>query len=148
MPQFDASGVVEALECKLKPYADFEEVIPEPTDAQVGAFIAAMRKVLAEAREKAGRAGDVDMNDPAQVAEALADVAGDGAQEYAGDAERIAGIYAALCSGTPSKAQILAVPPRARALFFQWLQKEVMSPEAAPLAGSGQVRNLRPRATA
>jgi hypothetical protein len=148
MPQFDASGIVEALECKLKPYVDFDEVIPEPTDAQVGAFIAAMRQVLQEARDKAGRVGEVDMNDPTQVAEALGDIAGDGAKEFTDSAERTAEIYAALCSDKPSKSQILAVPPRARALLFQWLQKEVMSPEAAAPAGSGQVRTLPRRQTA
>ena len=48
----------------------------------------------------------------------------------------MAGIAAGLCSGEPSKDDILRLPPRIRAMFLAWLQREVMSPEAAPGGGS------------
>jgi len=60
---------------------------------------------------------------------------------------KMAGLYADLCSGDPSKAQIMALPLRVRQQFFTWLQTEVMSPEAGPGAGRAQVRQL-PRAVA
>ena len=60
---------------------------------------------------------------------------------------KMAALYADLCSGDPSKAQILALPMRVRQQFFVWLQTEVMSPEAGPGAGRAQVTPL-PRAAA
>lgn len=143
MPQFDASGIVEGLECKLKPYADFEDVIPEPSDRQIGDFLAGLKKVYADAKQ-AGMPDAVDTSDPDQVAEAIEALDPD---QYVRFQDSMAGLHAALCSERPSKAQILAVPLRRRNLFFQWLQQEVMSPEAAPPAGSGQVSTL-PRAAA
>ena len=71
MPQFDASGVVEGLECKLKPYADFEDVIPEPSDRQIGDFLAGLKKVMATAKDKLGMADEIDVTDPDQMAKAL-----------------------------------------------------------------------------
>jgi hypothetical protein len=139
MPQFDAAGIVEGLECKLKPYADFDGMIPEPSDKQVGEFFAGLRKVMAEAREKLG--GQViDPADPDQAAEVLDSL-------DPGDFTRVTGemaaLHAALCSGTPTKAQILAVPLRRRLLFYNWLQGEVMSPEVAAPGGNGQGRPRR-----
>lgn len=145
MPQFDAAGVVEGLECKLKPYAEFDGVIPEPTDKQIGEFLARLKKVMKEAQEKLGLKEEVDVTDTEQVAKALDDLDPD---EFVAVADEMAALHADLCSGTPSKAQILAVPLRRRLLFFNWLQSEVMSPEAAAPAGNGQVRTLPRRATA
>lgn len=133
MPQFDAGGIVEGLECKLTPYADFDGVIPEPSDKQVGEFLAGLRQVLAQARDKVAAQEDIDVTDPAQVAKALDDL---DPQEFVETAAGLAALHAALCSGTPSKAQILKVPIRRRVHFYSWLQGEVLSPEAAPAGGS------------
>lgn len=144
MPQFDASGVVEGLECKLKPYADFEDVIPEPSDRQIGDFLAGLKQVMATAKDKLGMADEIDVTDPDQMAKALDALE---PEEFVRVQDEMAGIHAALCSERPSKAQVLAVPMRRRMLFYQWLQTEVMSPEAAPPAGNGRVTTL-PRAAA
>jgi hypothetical protein len=142
MPQFDASGVVEGLECRLKPYADFDGLIPEPTDKQIGEFLAGMKRIMKEARDKLGLAEEIDVTDPDAMAKALDDLDPD---EFVRVADEMAGIHAALCNDTPSKAQILAVPLRRRMLFFNWLQSEVMSPEAATPVGNGQVASLAQR---
>ena len=143
MPQFDAAGIVEGLECKLKPFADFEGVIPEPTDRQIGDFLAGLKKTFAAARESlGGLAGDADLTDSEQL---MAAVDALDPEKYVQFQEQMAGLHAGLCSGAPSAAQILQVPLRRRQLFYQWLQGEVMSPEAATPGGNGQVTIL-PRA--
>jgi hypothetical protein len=143
MPQFDAAGVVEGLECRLTPYADFDDVIPEPSDKQVAEFLTGLKRVMAEAREKVAARAPVDVNNAEQVAKALDDLE---PQEFVDTAVTMAELHAALCSGTPSKAQILKVPIRRRGLFYQWLQNEVLSPEAAPGAGNAQAPRLPLRA--
>ena len=157
MPQFDASGIVEGLECKLKPYAEFDGVIPEPTDKQIGEFLSGLKRIMAEAKEKLGREEEIDLTDTGQVAKALDDLDPD---EFVKVCDDMAGLHAALCGeraepdgtvvvpGKPSKAQILAVPLRRRLLFYNWLQGEVMSPEAAAPAGNGRLATLPRRATA
>ena len=57
----------------------------------------------------------------------------------------LADMHAKLCSGKPSRAQILAVPIRRRLALFAYLQGEVMSPELVP-AGGGQQLTVLPRA--
>lgn len=154
MPQFDALGVVEGLECKLKPYADFEDVIPEPSDRQIGEFLKGLKELMSGALKTMGLEGDIDITDPAQSLKALDDLEPD---KFVEVQDTMAGLHAGLCGeetdtegnvttpGRPSKAQILQVPMRRRNLFYQWLQGEVMSPEAATPAGNAQVRIL-PRA--
>jgi hypothetical protein len=135
MPQFDASSIVEPLQCKLRPYADFDDVIPEPSDQQVGVFLAGLKKVMTEANEKLGGAKDVDVTDREQVMAAIEELEPD---DFVQVADEMAAIHAALCSGRPSKAEILSVPLRRRNAFYNWLQGEVLNPEAAPGAGNGQ----------
>ena len=135
MPQFDAADVVEPLECKLVPYADFNEVIPEPSDQQVGEFLAALKKLMAEANEKLGASKDVDITDREQVTAAIESLE---PADFVKVADDMAALHAALCSGRPSKAQILSVPLRKRNAFYNWLQGEVLNPEAGTGAGNGQ----------
>jgi hypothetical protein len=154
MPQFDASGIVEGLECKLKPYADFEDVIPEPSDRQIGEFLKGLKTLMSSALTTMGIEGEVDATNPEQVMRALDDLEPD---KFVEVMDAMAGLHAALCGeetgadgnvtkpGRPSKAQILAVPMRRRQMFYQWLQTEVMSPEAVTPGGNGQVLSL-PRA--
>ena len=154
MPQFDALGVVEGLECRLKPFADFEETIPEPSDRQIGEFLKGLKELMSGALKTMGIEEDVDLTDPAQMMTALDQLEPD---KFVEVQETMASLHAALCGeetdaegnvttpGRPSRAQILAVPMRRRNLFYQWLQGEVMSPEAATSAGNAQVMSL-PRA--
>jgi len=154
MPQFDAEGVVEGLACKLKPYADFDEVIPEPSDRQIGEFLRGLKELMSSALKTMGIEGEPDLTDPAQMMTALDQLEPD---KFVEVQDAMAGLHAALCGeetdadgnvtrpGRPSKAQILQVPMRRRNLFYQWLQGEVMSPEAVTPGGNAQVLSL-PRA--
>ena len=71
MPQFDAQSIVDPLRCRLLPFADFDDVIPEPSDVQVGVFLAGLKKVLTEANEKLGASKEVDVTDREQMMAAI-----------------------------------------------------------------------------
>lgn len=142
MPQFDAFGIVEGLQCRLKPYADFDDVIPEPTDLRIATFLKGLKTVMASALTDMGVKEGTDLTDPAQMMGALDDLE---PGKFVEVMDGMAGLHADLCSGKPSKEQILAIPMRRRQMFYQWLQTEVMSPEAVTPGGNGQVLNL-PRA--
>ena len=148
MPQFDAFGIVEGLQCRLKPYADFDDVIPEPTDLRIATFLKGLKTVMASALTDMGVKEGTDLTDPAQMMGALDDLEPD---KFVEVMDGMAGLHAALCReetdadgnvtkpGKPSKEQILAIPMRRRQMFYQWLQTEVMSPEAVTPGGNGQV---------
>ena len=135
---FNAASVVEALEWTFEPFVSAKGVIKEPNDDQIATYLADMKAIGAEIKAKVPDAPDG--NDPVGLMSALEDLDIESVSALTG---RMAGIYAALCSGEPSREQILALPPRRRTMFYGWLQQEVMSPEAAPGAGSAQVRTLR-----
>jgi hypothetical protein len=143
MPQFDALEIVEGLECRLKPYANFEETIPEPSDRQIGEFMKGLKGVMSSALSTMGIEDGLDLTDPAQMMKALDELEPD---KFVEVQDAMAELHAALCSGRPSKEQILQVPMRRRNLFYQWLQSEVMSPESAPGGGNAQVTVLPSRA--
>lgn len=142
MPAFSAESVVEALDYSFLPYTDAKGTIREPTDKQIASFLAGVKKVVKESEDKLPTT--VDAADPASVMEALDDLDPEDVVSLMG---KMAALYADLCSGDPSKAQILALPMRVRQQFFAWLQQEVMSPEAGPGAGRTPVRPA-PRAAA
>jgi hypothetical protein len=141
LPAFSAESVVEALDYSFLPYTDAKGTIREPTDKQIASFLSGVKKVV---KESEGKLPNVDPDNPASVMEALDDLDPEDVVSLMG---KMAGLYADLCSGDPSKAQILALPMRVRQQFFAWLQNEVMAPEAGPGAGKAQVRQL-PRAVA
>jgi hypothetical protein len=131
LPQFDAGSVVEGLECTLQPYSDFTGTIKEPNDQQVASFFKGLRDVAKEVRGQIP--DDLDQDDANSVLDALNSMDIDVTVRFA---DEVAVIYSALCSGHPTKRQILAVPPRRRQAFYNWLQSEVMNPEAGGGAGS------------
>ncbi len=134
MPAFSAESVVEALDYSFLPYTDAKGTIREPTDKQIASFLSGVKKVVTQSELTLP---NVDPDNPASVIEALDDLDPEDVVSLMG---KMAGLYADLCSGDPSKAQILALPMRVRQQFFTWLQTEVMSPEAGPGAGITQVR--------
>ncbi len=134
MPAFSAESVVEALDYSFLPYTDAKGTIREPTDKQIASFLSGVKKVVTQSELTLP---NVDPDNPASVIEALDDLDPEDVVSLMG---KMAGLYADLCSGDPSKAQILALPMRVRQQFFAWLQTEVMSPEAGPGAGKTQVR--------
>ena len=155
MPQFDAQSIVEPLRCRLLPFADFDGVIPEPSDIQVGVFLAGLKRVLTAANEKLGQAKEIDVTDREQMMAAIEALEPD---DFVQVADEMAALHAALCGeelgpdgtvtvpGKPSKAQILSVPLRRRNAFYNWLQTEVLNPEAGTGAGNGQANHLLPAA--
>lgn len=143
MAKFTAAGVVEALDWDFRPYVNAAGTSAEPTDDQIAAFFAELRKITAEARRQidaTGKAVDdlVAADDPNAAIAALDDV-----ETVTSLHKRLAETYAALCSGSPSQEEVLGLPMRVRTLYYQWLQKEVTSPEAVPGGGNAQVTTLR-----
>lgn len=142
MAKFDAGAVVEALEFTFKPHADLEGTVPEPNDRQIAAFQKAMKDEIIKAARELGVTGDISIGEFMAALEKTDQTV----EEVIEVNRRAAKIFADLCSGHPSQAQLMKVPPRARLAFFRWLQGEVLSPEA--LTGAGNVRELRPRSAA
>lgn len=145
MPKFEAASVVEELRYDFNPYVDAAGVIDEPTDKMVGAFMSEIQELTSGglgrvgiSQEDIAEAGD----DPEKIMNAVAGLKPDEVVKVMSD---MAAAYAKLCDGKPSKAQLLKLPLRVRVLFFGWLQREVMSPEAVPPAGIAGVTPL-PRA--
>jgi hypothetical protein len=133
LPAFSAESVVEALDYSFLPYTDAKGTIREPADKQIASFLTGVKKVVKESEDKLPET--VDPADPSSVMEALDDLDPEDVVSLMG---KMAGLYADLCSGDPSKAQIMALPMRVRQQFYVWLQSEVMSPEAGPGAGKAQ----------
>jgi hypothetical protein len=144
MPQFDAEGIVEPIKVRLLPYVegfDWTE-IPEPTDRQIGEFMKGLKALMKSALTTMGVEEGTDLADPDQMVKALDDLEPD---KFVEVMQQMAELHSALCSGTPSTEQLMLVPMRRRVHFYSWLQSEVMSPEAATPAGSGQVASLAQR---
>jgi len=150
MAGFSADGVVEALEFSLRPFADVAGVIPEPSPAQVRAFIKAgqdeIRKVAARmaAQEKKREAAEGE-GEPGMSAltEAVLDQMAFRGESLSPEAlKRQAAQIAALCSGTPSADDLLKLPYRVMQAFSRWVAAEVLDPEAEAGAGNGQVLSL------
>ena len=138
MTGFNAASVVEPLEWTFEPFVHASGVIQEPTDEQINAYLTDVKAMGEEIKEKIPDAPEG--GDPTDLMAALENLDLD---SVAGMTEKMAGIIAALCSGEPSREQILALPPRRRTMFYGWLQQEVMSPQAAAGGGNAQVRTLR-----
>jgi hypothetical protein len=135
---FKAEGVVEALDYDLKPYVNAAGTIPEPTDTQIAEFLTGIKAVFKEAEKDLPT--DLDTEDPGVLLGAI-DALDPTAQIKA--MGEMAKVYAGLCSNTPSAEEITQLPMRVRTIFFNWLQQEVMAPEAATGGGNAQVSTLR-----
>lgn len=130
MPAFDAGSVVEALDWNFAPYTDAKGTIKEPSDKQIAQFLQGIKTMIKDAEGTLPK--DVAADDPAALLAALDDLDPEIVVSMMG---KMAGVYSELCSRSPTRAQILALPMRVRSVFFAWLQSEVMNPEAAPGAG-------------
>lgn len=138
MPGFVAQGVVEALDFDFNPYVKAKGTIPEPTDNQIAHFLREIKAIFSEARS--GLPEDID---PADASSVLAAIDNLDLEAQIASLGKMAQAYAELCSDTPSAAQIMALPMRVRAIFFAWLQEQVMAPEAVTGGGQAQVTPLR-----
>lgn len=143
MAGFSADAVVEPLDYdfRTKDNPDARHgVIREPDDKQIAAYLAGVKKLVRDFRGQLPDEMIAGSTDTAAMLSAVEDLDADVAVKFNGE---MAGLFAGLCSGEPSKDDILGLPPRVRAMFFRWLQQEVMAPEAAPGGGSAQVKTLR-----
>lgn len=110
-------------------------VIREPNDRQIADYMSGVKKLIkdlkADLPEAIAQGGeDVDLS---VLFMAVDDLDPEVVVRFHDD---MAALFAALCSGEPGKDDILAVPIRIRVVFYAWLQREVMSPEVEPGAGS------------
>jgi hypothetical protein len=139
MPKFDAADVVESLEWDFTAAGvKAKGVTPEPSDTQIGAFLDGLKKLFEASKDMIS--AELENPTPEQMLEAMSQVTGDAFVKLMADT---AGLFADLCSGSPSKDQLLALPMRIRVHFFGYVQGEVVNPEVGTGAGTAQVRNLR-----
>jgi hypothetical protein len=138
MTGFNAGTVVEPLDydfrTKDNPNA-IHGVVREPTDRQIADYMAGVKAVVKKLKadlpkEVTSGGDDIDM---AALFMAVDDLDPEVVITFHED---MAGIFATLCSGQPSREDILGLPIRIRVMFYAWIQREVMSPEAAPGGGS------------
>lgn len=143
MPKFEAASVVEPLNYDFAPYVAASGVIDEPNDRLVGTFMAGLQSLMKTGLGQMGLdAKDLAdaAEDPDKMMEAISGLQPD---EYVKVMDQMADLHAKLCGGRPTKAQLLKLPLRVRVLFYGWLQREVMSPEAATPAGIAAVTPLQ-----
>lgn len=136
MGGFNAATVVEPLDydfrTKESPNAR-HGVVKEPTDRQIADYMSGIKELTKSLKADLPEGltdKDADLND---LFGAVDDLDPEVVIHFH---QNMAGLFSQLCSGDPSKDDILAVPIRIRVMFYAWLQREVMSPEAAPGGGS------------
>jgi hypothetical protein len=137
MAGFNAATVVEPLDYdfRTKDYPQaVHGTVREPNDKLIAEYMAGVKELVKEVKDKLPSAltggSDVDIS---ELFMAVDDLDPQVVIKFHDD---MAGVFAKLCSGEPSKQNILDLPIRMRVMFYAWLQREVMSPEAAPGGGS------------
>lgn len=134
MAHFSAATVAEGLEYDFSPHVKASGTVPEPTDEQIGTFLDEVQKVMTEAQDMVP---DLDTEDPASIIDAMNHLKAD---EFVAVTAKMSGVYARLCSNHPTEKQIQALPLRVRRLFFEWLQQQVMNPEAVTDDGTAPAK--------
>jgi hypothetical protein len=133
MPGFNAATVVEPLDYRLEPFVQKHGRIKEPSDRQIADFLEGLKGAMKLADEALPGAETLDTEaDPAAMLAVLDQLSGDALVRVL---DELTGLYATLCSGDPSKEDLLALPLRHRTAFFGWLMGEVVSPEGGTAAG-------------
>jgi hypothetical protein len=143
MAGFSAETVVEPLDYDFRTKADRDAIhgtVTEPTDRQIAGYMAGIKKLVKDYEGQLPEGLVTGGADAASLTDAAEELDPEVVVRLHGD---VAELFAALCSGEPSKDDILRLPPRIRAHFYGWLQREVMNPEAAPGGGRQQVTTLR-----
>lgn len=139
MSGFDAGTVVSPLDYTLEPYIGKKGRIKEPSDEQISAFLKTVKEIMVEASTKL----DLKLTADASADEMLAVLQTLDPDIFTDTFRDMAGVYSKLCSGDPSVQDLLALPLRVRIRFFEWLQGEVVNPEAGPGAGIAPVTPLK-----
>jgi hypothetical protein len=126
VPGFDASTIVEPLDFDFTKFDGGSGVIPEPSESDVVEFYAEMDKLV---KEVASGFVQLPDNPTAQdLVEALNLLTMH--ESYAPMLQGMTRIHAKFCKNSPTEEQLNKLPPRIRALFFQWIA-QMMRPELA-----------------
>lgn len=139
MPAFNAATIVEPLDYDFRTKDTPEAphgTIREPNDRQISQFLAGLKKLVSEFQ---GKVPEDLMNGTTDVAVLLSSLDELDPEVIVQFHQSLAGLFSALCSGSPTKAELLKLSPRIRSIFYAWLQQEVMAPEAVPGGGNAQV---------
>jgi hypothetical protein len=124
MPGFDAGTIVEPMDYNFTKFGGRKAVIPEPDEDQVKLMYSEMDGLLKSIASEFVKLPD---NPSAQdLVESLNQLTM--SESYAPMLQGMTEIYSRLCSNSPSVDELLLLPPRIRALFFQWVAKQ-MRPE-------------------
>ena len=124
MAKFTAADAGDPLEYDFRPHDDATGTVPEPTDDQVAEFYAALGRGLEDALGEE-RVAEVDLTSPYGVASLLGSLTAD---EHRAMYDYLLTTHADVCSGSPSREQIAALPFRLRRAFYgavqEWLRPE------------------------
>jgi hypothetical protein len=130
------SGSYGTLRYDFKKFGGVQGIIPDPSDQMIQDFMVGMRDT---AKEFQKGSVDVDNLSDAEIAELMDD---DSNMRIVDAQDAIAELTATLCSNSPDKAAILALPFRVRQGFLRWLQGKLLDPEAEA-AGTTPARVTR-----
>lgn len=128
---FDAAKAVKPLDWDFSAFDGGSGTVPEPTGKQIAKFYTGLDAVSRDALKRQDIDADADVP-PDKLLEA-ADAAVDDEADIVALHEKLTGVYADLCHGSPTKAQISKLPFRVRMAFFNWIAGE-LRPEASGAA--------------
>jgi hypothetical protein len=134
---FDA-GEFGVLRYDFKKFGGVQGVINDPSDEMIEAFLTRMREL---AKQYGGDEKTPEELD-AMGSDDLADyLDGQDKVNIVAIQKEMAGATSALCGGTPSAEDLLALPLRVRQRFQRWLSERLLNPESE--ASDGGVSPLR-----
>lgn len=126
--EFKAEDAVEPLSYSFAPYHDSKGTVPEPTDDQVAAFYGDLGRQLELALGPERMAG-VDVTDPIAVGGVFMSLTTDDHKKMY---EQLLDLHAAVCSDSPGREVLEALPFRLRRAWYGavqgWLRPEVSTP--------------------
>lgn len=121
---FDA-GEYGTLRYDFKKFGGIQGIIPDPSDQQLEDFMRGMRDAAKE------YSSDDDIDPEEMSAEELQELMDDDSSMRIKEAQdQIAGLVSELCSGSPTKEELLNLPFRVRQGFLRWLQGKLINPES------------------
>lgn len=136
MPSFDASTIVEPLDFNFEKFGGPKGTVPEPNESDILEFYAELDALT---KEVAGEFVQLPSNPTAQdLVEALNQITM--SEAYGPMLRGMTRIHAKFCKDSPNEEDLNKLPPRIRALFFQWIA-QMMRPELAA-ADSKTVRRI------
>lgn len=123
---FDA-GVYGTLRYDFKKFGGVQGIIPDPSDQQLEDFMRGMRDAAKEYSSEDLDDDKIEDMSAEELSELLDD---DSSMRIKEAQEKIAGLVAELCSGSPNQDELLRLPFRVRQGFLRWLQGKLINPES------------------